>query len=53
MGVPQIILIVLLAIGCGSSLAKHGEPQEDENCWYTIISTAILVGLLSWGGFFG
>lgn len=49
---PQMLLIVLLTLGLGVSLAKHGEPRDPHSFWTTLISSAILAGLLHWGGFF-
>ena len=53
MGVPQIIIIILYAVNLGITLAKHGESTESKyNFIGTFISTALMVGLLIWGGFF-
>ena len=51
MNAPQIILIVLLAVGFGTAAAKHGEPSKPHNVVTSAISIALLVGLLWWGGF--
>jgi len=49
---PQIILIILFAIGFGRSATKHGQKEYDEeNAWMTLISIAILTSILAWGGF--
>lgn len=54
MGVPQIIVIVLYALGIGIAMCKHGEARTDKYNFFTaLISTAINIGLLWWGGFFG
>ena len=53
MNAPQIIIIVLLAYNVGSSVAKHGKPQDDYNGWVSLISAIITASLLWWGGFFG
>ena len=54
MGVPQILYIVILALGLGITLAKHGEPREDKyNFFNTLFGAAIQIGLLILGGFFG
>jgi hypothetical protein len=53
MGVPQICYIVIITLGLGISLAKHGEPQGDYNFFTTLIAAAIQIGLLILGGFFG
>lgn len=53
MGIPQIIIICLLATALGIALAKHGEPKEGYySFWVQLLSVAIDVGLLWWGGFF-
>lgn len=53
MGVPQICYIVIITLGLGISLAKHGEPKEDNyNFFTTLIASAIQIGLLILGGFF-
>lgn len=53
MGIPQICFIVLIALGLGISLAKHGEPRNDTyNFFSTLIGSLIYVGLLILGGFF-
>jgi hypothetical protein len=50
---PQIILLVILCLSNGISLAKHGEPREDNySFWVTLTSTVITLSLLYWGGFF-
>jgi len=51
MGAPQIIYIVLLALGVGIAWNNHGKATTT-NFWATLVSTAITVGLLIWGGFF-
>ncbi len=53
MGVPQICYIVIIALGLGITLAKHGEPKEDKYNFFTsLIAAAIQIGLLILGGFF-
>lgn len=53
MGVPQICYIVIITLGLGISLAKHGEPQGDYNFFTALVAAAIQIGLLILGGFFG
>ena len=54
MGIPQIIIVILYALNVGITLTKHGEPKEGNyNVFSTLIGTAISVGILWWGGFFG
>ncbi len=52
MNAPQIVMIVIIALGLGFSLAKHGQPRENHNLTKDCISTAILLAILWWGGFF-
>lgn len=52
MRAPQIIMIVMLAMAVTISLCKHGEDKGKYNIWSCLISTAIEVALLKWGGFF-
>lgn len=51
-GAPQIIWIVLAAIGLGISIVKHGESRGPHNMWAAIIGTPLVAALLYWGGFF-
>lgn len=52
MGAPQIIVIILLAIGSFSSLSNNGKAKGHYSFNDWLISPAIWVGLLYWGGFF-
>ena len=50
---PQIVIVVLYAMGLGIHLAKHGEPTNVSwNVWHKLISESIGMALLYWGGFF-
>ena len=52
-GWPQLLILALLLVGTGVQLAKHGEPRGGKHSfWVALISDAILIGLLYWGGFF-
>lgn len=53
MGWPQIVWIVISAMGIGIALVKHGEPREKYNFWVTLISLGIEILILWKGGFFG
>ena len=53
MGIPQCIFIVLVCMGLGMSLAKHGETEtETVSFWKALYGKAVLLALLWWGGFF-
>lgn len=53
MNAPQIIMIVIYAMGVTVSLLKHGETRTGTyNFWLTFISTMIECAILKWGGFF-
>jgi hypothetical protein len=51
-GVPQFILVALLILGLGVSIAKHGQPRENYHGGITFLATIIEFVLLYWGGFF-
>ena len=53
MGLPQIILLVLIASSWGIAMAKDGEKRDDWSAIWGTISALILGGLLWWGGFWG
>lgn len=54
MGWPQIVWIVLSAMGVTIALVKHGKPRESNyNFWVTLISLGIEMLILWKGGFFG
>ena len=51
--VPQNILMTIYAIRLGIYIARHGQPKTGkENVWSALLSLAINLGLLYWGGFF-
>ena len=53
MGIPQIIMIVMLALTLFISVVEHNKPQGGKyNGWDALIAVAIQVSLLTWGGFF-
>jgi len=53
MGIPQIIILVLYALGLGVALAKHGEAELEQISFFKrLFSVAIHLLLLWWGGFF-
>lgn len=53
MHAPQIIIIVMLAIGFTVSLYEHGKPKTGEyNAFWFIFSASLYQTLLIWGGFY-
>ena len=53
MKIPQTLVLVLLALSLGVSLADHGKPREGRNSfWVSLAGKLVQVGLLVWGGFF-
>lgn len=54
MRAPQIIFILLYAIGIGANAIQHGEPKQGTyNVWSSILGSSIGLSILWWGGFFG
>jgi len=51
MGAPQIILIVLMAMGFVIALEDHGKIGRS-SVWMKLLDAAIILPLLLWGGFF-
>jgi len=50
---PQIIVLVLIVLSLGINMAQHGTPKTGKNSfWVSLVSAAITLGLLWWGGFF-
>ena len=53
MGIPQVIMIVMLALALFINIVEHNKPREGKyNAWQALVSIAIQVSLLTWGGFF-
>jgi hypothetical protein len=52
MNAPQIIMIVIWAIGLTVVALKHGQDQPEYNFWTTLIAVCISCSILIWGGFF-
>ena len=53
MGIPQIIMIVMLALTLFINVVEHNKPREGKyNAWQTLVGIAIQISLLTWGGFF-
>ena len=53
MNAPQIIILVIVFVGLLIASRQHGKPKEGtHNFWVDLLSNAILILLLWWGGFF-
>jgi LPXTG-motif cell wall-anchored protein len=53
MHTPQIIMIILIVLGVGVDLERHGKPKTGEhNIGWSLFGAAVTVALLWWGGFF-
>jgi len=53
-GWPQGIYLALVAMSIGVSLARFGQSKQGTYGWTEmLVSPAIALGLLYWGGFFG
>lgn len=51
---PQLIYLFLMLLGLGFSLAKNGEPHTEKYSFFSaLFRSAIVFGILYWGGFFG
>ena len=54
MGTPQIIWLLLVGIGLGVDIARHGQPRKGTHSAGTsAVGLAVAAALLYWGGFFG
>jgi hypothetical protein len=52
-GIPQIIVIALYAMSVGSTLAEVADGKRTgKDMLNRILGTAVMIGLLWWGGFF-
>ena len=56
MGVPQIIFIILTALGIFNHFILHGKRKPETECYYDfrsrILNDVFVFILLIWGGFF-
>lgn len=50
--IATIILLVLMMIGLGIAIGKHGEYQGKYNAWVTLLSTIIQLVLFYYAGLF-
>ena len=53
LGIPQIIWLVLVALGLVTEIVYHGKPREPYNAYAYVIKIIIYFLLLYYGGFFG
>jgi hypothetical protein len=53
MTAPQLVMIILLALGTGIHLALHGQPRSPYRGDFALVGLCLNLGLLWWGGFFG
>lgn len=49
---PQIIYLLLIALGLGVWLSQYGKPNTGKHGMETPLATIITLALLYWGGFF-
>ncbi|EHW2218196.1 transglycosylase SLT domain-containing protein [Salmonella enterica subsp. enterica serovar Abony] len=50
---PQVIWAVMVLLGLGIELARHGQPRTGKHSfWWQLSGTALVAGLLWSGGFF-
>ena len=51
MGAPQVVAVVLMAIGLTVHLIEDGKPQSNYSFGFKLLSTAGTALILWWGGF--
>ena len=53
MKTPQIIYLVFTGMGLLLSAYRHGKPRiGNESFWVTLFTTALVMAVIAWGGFF-
>jgi len=52
MNAPQIIMIILLTLNTALHLDQHGQPRGNYHFGMKLLTVAITVLILIWGGFF-
>jgi len=53
MGIPQCILLTLIILSLGVSLARNGEPKKENHSFLaSLVASSIQILLLYYGGFF-
>lgn len=51
--IPQTVFLTLMLLGLGTTMAMHGRPKTgNHSVWITLVSDAVVIVLLWWGGFF-
>lgn len=50
--IATIILLFMMAMGLGMSIAKHGKERTNENAWATLIAVVIQLILFYYAGLF-
>jgi len=50
--IAKLILLALMTLSLGMSIADHGKERKPQNGWISFISYCLVLGLLYWGGFF-
>lgn len=51
-GWPEGIYLALALIGLGWVVANDGKPRDPHNAVSATLASALILGLLWWGGFF-
>lgn len=51
-GWPQGIYLALIIMDLVLMAYKHGKPRKNYSIWEYVVSAAIVLTLLFWGGFF-
>lgn len=49
---PQLIVLGLYVLSLGLTLGLHGQPRPPYSFWTALLSVALMLPLLWWGGFF-
>lgn len=52
MTTPAIIILGLVFLDIVAAMALHGKSKGKWNAGMTVLNSAIVLGLLYWGGFF-
>jgi len=51
--IPQLIIIVLMSLGLGVHMVKHGDEKDSKyNFFWKLLSISITLSILYSGGFF-